>query len=129
MNLIPAKIETIKSHEGIVHIVALFQTHRLSALLLSTNDEYKIDQELKLLFKESEVMLATLESKVSARNSFISKISSIERGEILAQVAFDFDGVSINAIITKDALEDLGCAEGEMFRWFVKSNEVIIQES
>lgn len=129
MNSIKAKISAIKHHEGIMQINATFAEERLSALLLSADESYTIDEDIELLFKETEVMLATLESKVSARNFFVSPIVSIERGEILAQVAFDFHGVEINAIITKDALEDLGCKEGALFCWFVKSNEITLQRS
>lgn len=129
MNSIKAKISAIKHYEGIMQISAAFGEESLSALLLSADGSYMVDEDIELLFKETEVMLATLESKVSARNSFVSKIISIKRGEILAQVAFEFHGVEINAIITKDALEDLDPKVGELFGWFVKSNEIRLQRS
>jgi len=128
MNSIKAKISAIKHYEGIMQIGVVFYSESLSVLLLSADEHYRVDESVELLFKETEVMLASLESKVSARNSFVSPIISLRRGEILAQVAFDFHGTPINAIITKDALDDLGYGVGDVCRWFVKSNEITLQK-
>ncbi|OIP54670.1 MAG: hypothetical protein AUK54_05775 [Helicobacteraceae bacterium CG2_30_36_10] len=94
----------------------------------SESDEYTLGENVNILFKETEVMIATPDSKVSARNSFVCPISDIEMGVLLCNIAFDFDSYIIHAIITKNALLELECEKGESFRWFVKSNEVSIQK-
>jgi len=126
MNQLRGTIKNIKSVEGITHIFIEVGDKILSSLILSSDEEYQKDEKVNLLFKETEVMIATKESIVSARNSFISPITFINMGEILAEVQFDFDGIPITSIITRGALYDLKCNLGNEFRWFIKSNEVTI---
>ncbi|MDD3497861.1 MAG: hypothetical protein PHH92_10805 [Aliarcobacter skirrowii] len=128
MNSLNGIIKHTKTVDGITHIHIEVGNKILSSLILSDDEEYQKEQEVNLLFKETEVMIATKESIVSARNSFVSPITLINIGEILAQVEFDFDGIRIVSIITKGALYDLKCNIGDEFRWFVKSNEVSIQK-
>jgi len=126
MNQLRGTIKNIKSVDGITHIFIEVGDKILSSLILSSDEEYQKDEKVNLLFKETEVMIATKESIVSARNSFISPITFINMGEILAEVQFDFDGIPITSIITRGALYDLKCNVGDEFRWFIKSNEVTI---
>lgn len=126
MNILNARIKRIKSTDGITHIYAQSGTNIFSSLLLSADQEYQEGQNVNLIFKETEVMIATKDSHVSSRNSFVSPIISIERGEILARVEFNLEGTEIVSIITKDALDDIGCKVDEEFMWFIKSNEVSI---
>jgi len=126
MNRVSGVIKEIKKSGEIELVIVDTQDELFSALILSSIDNYKVGHKVSLLFKENEVMIATIESRVSARNSFVSKIIEIEEGEILANVTFDFYGSKISSIITKDALKDLTCNVGEEYRWFVKSNEISI---
>lgn len=128
MNSLNGIIKHTKTVDGIAHIHIEVGNKILSSLILSDDEEYQKEQEVNLLFKETEVMIATKESIVSARNSFVSHITLINIGEILAQVEFDFDGIRIVSIITKGALYELKCNIGDEFRWFVKSNEISIQK-
>jgi len=128
MNSLNGIIKNTKTVDGITHIHIEVENKILSSLILSNEEEYKEEQFVNLFFKETEVMIATKESIVSARNSFVSPITFINIGEILAQVEFDFYGTKIVSIITKGALYDLKCQVGDEFRWFVKSNEISIQK-
>lgn len=126
MNRAEGIIKEIKSVDGITHISIEALQSTFSVLVLDGDAFYQKDDKVELLFKETEVMIATKESHVSARNSFVCPITSIKKGEILAQVDFDFHGVKIVSIITQAALYDLKCDVGDEFRWFVKSNEISI---
>ena len=127
MNRLEGIIKDVKSVDGITQIFINIGDEILSSLILSGNEEYKKGEIVNLLFKETEVMIATKKSKVSARNSFVSKIADIQIGEILCCVEFLFGENKIVSIITKGALEDLKCNIGDEFMWFVKSNEISIQ--
>ncbi len=126
MNRVGGVIKEIKKSGEIEHIIVDTKDALFSVLILSSNESYMVAQRVELLFKESEVMVATIESKVSARNSFVSRVVEIEEGEILANITFDFYGSKISSIITREALKDLSCAVGDDSRWFIKSNEVSI---
>jgi len=72
-------------------------------------------------------MLATTTSKVSTQNAFVSKIKEVEVGELFANVVFDFEAEEISAFITKTSFEELSCSVGATFLWFIKANEITIQ--
>lgn len=80
MNQLAGVIEDMKSAEGITHIFVKVEDKILSSLILSGDEEYKKNQGVNLLFKETEVMIATKNSMVSARNAFISPIKFINVG-------------------------------------------------
>ena len=128
MNSLTGIIKNVKSVDGITHIYIEVSGKIFSSLILSGDEEYQKGEIVHLLFKETEVMVATQESIVSARNAFISPIKFIDMGEILAEIQFDFEGVVITSIVTRGALYDLKCNVGDQFLWFVKSNEISIQK-
>jgi molybdopterin-binding protein len=128
MNKLTGFIQEIKSCDDIVQISIDIKGEIFTSLILSSNEVYKIGQKVNILFKETEVMIASVSSKISARNAFICKITEIKNGEILSSISFDFYGDKIVSIITKNALLDLNCKENEEFMWFVKSNEISIQK-
>ncbi len=130
MNILNGTIKNIVKVDSLVLLEIICGENIFTSLVLESNDsdKYKSDQNINIIFKETEVMIATSDSKVSARNAFISPILDIEMGELLCNVTFGFADHAINAIITKNALLELQCKIGENFKWFVKSNEVIIQK-
>ena len=128
MNKLTGFIKDIKSYDDILEISIDVKGKIFTSLIISSNEIYKLGEKINILFKETEVMIATVFSKVSARNAFICKINDIKNGEILSSISFDFYGNKIVSIITKNALLDLNCKENEEFMWFIKSNEITIQK-
>lgn len=63
---------------------------------------------------------------VSARNKLVGKITAIKRGTILAQVNLDVGEHKITAVITRDALDDLGLKVGDAAVALIKATEVMI---
>ena len=98
-----------------------------SAVMLDFADNLTLGSKCNVIFKESEVMIATLDSRVSARNCFESRIDRIECDEIFARIFLDFDGTQITALITKEASFALNLKVGEIVLWFVKANEVMVE--
>ena len=128
MNKLTGFIKEIKTCDEILQVFIDINGKIFTSLILSSNEKYEINQKVNILFKETEVMIASKDSKISARNAFLSKILSIQNGEILSAVKFDFWGENIDCIVTKNAVLDLGCKINEEFIWFVKSNEISIQK-
>lgn len=128
MNKLTGFIKEIKTCDEILQVFIDINGKIFTSLILSSNEKYEINQKVNILFKETEVMIASKDSKISARNAFLSKILSIQNGEILSAVRFDFLGENIDCIVTKNAVLDLECKINEEFIWFVKSNEISIQK-
>jgi molybdate transport system regulatory protein len=65
--------------------------------------------------------------KLSARNQLKGKIISVEKGVITAKVKVEIKmPVTVTAVITKEAVEDLGLKVGDEVTAIVKSTEIII---
>ncbi len=65
--------------------------------------------------------------KLSARNRFKGKVLSVEKGVITAKVKVEVKvPVTITAVITKEAVEDLDIKVGDEVEAIVKSTEVMI---
>jgi molybdate transport system regulatory protein len=65
--------------------------------------------------------------KLSARNQFKGKVIAVEKGVITAKVKVQVTmPVTITAVITKDAVEDLDIKVGDEVEAIVKSTEVMI---
>ena len=100
---------------------------KFSAVLLDFAENLALGAECNVIFKESEVMIASVNSRVSARNCFESRIDKIECDEIFARIFLDFGGTQITALITKEASLELNLRDGENVLWFVKTNEVMVE--
>ena len=64
--------------------------------------------------------------RISARNQIPARVTSINRGEAIANVELDAGGVRLVASITVEAVEELGLAEGGAVTALVKASDVIL---
>jgi molybdopterin-binding protein len=64
--------------------------------------------------------------KLSARNQISGTVSSIHRGEAIANVAVDVQGQRLVASITVEAVEELGLTEGTKVTAVIKASDVIL---
>jgi molybdopterin-binding protein len=64
--------------------------------------------------------------KLSARNQLTGTVTSITRGEAIANVVLDISGQRLVASITVEAVDDLGLQEGSQVTAIVKASDVII---
>ena len=65
--------------------------------------------------------------KISARNAIKGKVVGIKKGAVAAQVQVDIGGGNvITSMITADAADDLGLAEGGEVTVLIKASEVML---
>jgi len=63
---------------------------------------------------------------VSGRNKLVGKVAAIKRDAIMAQVDINVGSHKITAVITRDALEELGLRVGDTAIALVKATEVMV---
>jgi molybdate transport system regulatory protein len=84
--------------------------------------------EVSALVKATEVALAAggLEglNGLSIRNRIPGTVESVVAGEAMASLRIAVEGGAITAVITREAVEELGLAEGSPVVALVKSTEV-----
>lgn len=64
--------------------------------------------------------------KISARNQIRARVTSITRGEAIANVELDANGTRLVASVTIEAVNELGIAEGSAVTAVVKASDVIL---
>lgn len=64
--------------------------------------------------------------KISGRNKLSGKVSKIERSGPLAQVSLEVGGNEITAVVTSDAVDDLGLSEGDEATALIKATSVML---
>jgi molybdopterin-binding protein len=64
--------------------------------------------------------------KISARNQVPARVTSITRGEAIANVELDANGTRLVASVTVEAVNDLGIAEGSKVTAIVKASDVML---
>ena len=67
--------------------------------------------------------------KISARNQFEGTVENVEKGIVTATVKIKVNGpVTITAIITKEAAEDLKIQRGDRAAAIIKATEVMVSK-
>jgi molybdopterin-binding protein len=64
--------------------------------------------------------------KLSARNKLAGTVTSISKGEAIANVALDVAGQRLVASITVEAVDELGLTEGASVTAIIKASDVIV---
>lgn len=64
--------------------------------------------------------------KLSARNKLGGTVTSITRGDAIANVHLDVAGQSLVASITVEAVDELGLTEGSAVTAVIKASDVMI---
>ncbi len=64
--------------------------------------------------------------KLSARNQLEGTVSSIRKGEAIANVVLDVAGQRLVASITVEAVEELGLSDGSAVTAVIKASDVIL---
>jgi len=91
---------------------------------------YKIKDNVAVLFKETEVGLAkNLSGMISLRNRFKSKIVKIDKGPILAKVTLNYKKNKIESVISTQSAEQMQLREKDEVEWLVKTNEVTLMKN
>lgn len=128
MNILRGTIVSIKKSDNLMLVFVDVNGHLFNSLVIDSHENpLEVSMDVHLIFKETEVTIATADSIVSERNSFLSKITHIQNGNLLANISFDFSSCEIGAVITKGALHGLKCKIGDEFRWIIKASEVTLQ--
>jgi molybdopterin-binding protein len=64
--------------------------------------------------------------KISARNQLAGTVTSINRGEAIANVAIEVAGQRLVASITVEAVNELGLSEGSQVTAVIKASDVML---
>ncbi len=63
---------------------------------------------------------------LSARNQIRGKVTAVQRGQAIANVEVDANGVRLVASITAEAADELGLSEGTEVTAIIKASDLIL---
>jgi molybdate transport system regulatory protein len=128
MNTLTGTITAIQSHDNLSLVKVLSNGASFTSIVLDTpetTDYLSIGNNIQLLFKETEVIIAkNFDINISVQNRIPCSIQSIITGVILSQVNLSFGETMIRSIITTNAVKQLGLKENDTVLALIKTNEV-----
>lgn len=131
MNSLIGKISSIKSHENLSIVKIDIGEYSFTTVVIETAetvDYLKIDSEIKVLFKETEVLLCLKPyPKISLQNRIDCKIQEIAKGKLLSQISMKSSIGEIKSIITTNAVEQLELKVNAEVIAMIKTNEIMLQ--
>jgi len=84
---------------------------------------------VKILFKETEVIIGKdIKHLISLQNQVRGLVKSIERGLLLSNILINTPAGDISAIITTNAVDQLGLEEELTVCAMIKTNEIMLSE-
>ncbi len=128
MNKIKGKILKIEEKKELSLFLLECNGVKVNAFVIGEDeDNFKEGEELFILFKESETILAKeFKGAISVRNRFSCKVKDVKRGEILSEITLSFFEDEIVSIISALSCKEMGIKKGDLVEAFVKTNEITL---
>ena len=131
MNNLKGKITSIKSHENLSIVKIGIGAYSFTTVVIETAetvDYLKIDNEINVLFKETEVLICLKPCpKISLQNRIDCKIHEILKGKLLSQINMKSNIGEIKSIITSNAVDQLKLKVDDEVIAMIKTNEIMLQ--
>ena len=128
MNKLPAVITEVTRNEELCFIEALSGGIPFGVLLFDLKHTLGVGSPVWLLFKESEVAVATsLCGETSFSNVFNGSIGTVKRGTILAQVCLDTPAGDICSLFTVRALMRMKLKPGSAVSIMIKASQIALE--
>jgi molybdopterin-binding protein len=131
MNSLKGNISSIKSHENLSIVKINVGDYSFTTVVIETAqtaDYLKIDSEIRVLFKETEVLICLKPCpKISLQNRIDCNVKEILKGKLLSQINMQSSIGVIKSIITTNAVEQLKLKENDQVIAMIKTNEIMLQ--
>lgn len=131
MNVLSAIIKEIKTHHLMSLVtVKLMDDTIINTVLLETPETLtylKRNNAVKILFKETEVILSKKKTEDSSLHNILTgTIKKVNRGELLARVEMELSIGTINAIITEQSFDRLNMKVGDAIFAGINATEIML---
>ena len=132
MNILKGHIDSIKVNGDLSIVKVRVGSSVFSTILIDTPETAPylfVDNEVKIIFKETEVILGVGDmSGISLRNKMKGKVSHIESDTLLSKVSIDTEMGTITSIITSNAVKQLQIVQDMELSAMVKTNELMLSK-
>ncbi|QBA63619.1 TOBE domain-containing protein [Muriicola soli] len=131
MNRLTGRIKNLVVEGNITLVTLMLKGDlKIKTLVIDTPEtaEYlEVNQEVNVLFNETEVVIA-LESTsgLSLENKISCRVSAIQRGKLLSNIELECPAGTLRALVGTEALADLEIESGQRVQAMIKLNEVML---
>ena len=131
MNVLKGNVAEVRVNGELSIVRVNVKDHLLSCIVIDTPetvDYLKIDSEIRVLFKETEVLICLKPyPKISLQNRIECKIHKISKGKLLSQINMQSSIGDISSIITTNAVDQLKLNVNDEVIAMIKTNEIMLQ--
>lgn len=124
MNILDATIETITPYGELLYVQARAADSAFAILAVAP---LELPKKVRLLFKETDVLLARRDSALLSPNVYVASVRSITKGELFWQVTFDFGGGSLVALVLATNGKAHNLESQTEILWSIKPTEITLQ--
>lgn len=132
MNILKGKIESINVNGGLSIVRVKVGDLSFSSIVIDTPETdpfLKINNDIKIIFKENEVIIGIGAMKgISLRNKIPGTIKSIDSDKLLSKIVVESGVGDITSIITTNAVEQLQIKVGSQVTAMIKTNEIMLSK-
>lgn len=132
MNKLTGIVTQIQKSGAILLVDVDIDGQGFSALLIESASQPEWLQKgnsVDMIFKETEVSLAkNLTGVLSFRNRMKCKVLQVDRGELLCNIALQFQKHTIVSSITTRAVDSMQISIGDEIEALVKANEILLMK-
>ena len=131
MNILPGSIQSIRTHGNLTLVKVQVSGLMFTSIIIETPETAGYLREgtnIKVMFKETEVIIGRNDPEISLQNKIPAKITGIKEGQLLSQLTLQYRDHQICSIITSNAVRQLQLASGDEVVAMVKTNEIMLSE-
>jgi len=128
MNVLLGNITEITTDGSLSLVKLKVQNTVLTSIVIDTpetSDYLKTGNKIKVIFKETEVILAKkISGIISLQNKIDCIVNSFEKGALLCKIVLNFETAKITSVITRNAFDQLDIQENDEITAMIKTNEI-----
>ena len=128
MNTLLGNITEITTEGSLSLVKIKVENTLLTSIVIDTPETahyLKLGNSIKVLFKETEVILAKkITGIISLQNRIDCTVDSFEKGKLLCKITLRFENQTIASVITRTAFDQLEIQEKDEITAMIKTNEI-----
>lgn len=131
MNTLPGTIQSIQTHGNLTLVKVDVSGLMFTSIVIETPDTVSYlrnGAEVKVMFKETEVIIGKNDLDISLQNRIPAKVVQIREGQLLSQLTLKYQNHLIGSIITSNAVKQLQLLTGSHVVAMIKTNEIMLSE-
>jgi molybdopterin-binding protein len=131
LNILPGTIRDLHVHGNLTLVKVAVSDITITSIVIETPDTatyLKVGAPVKVMFKETEVIIGKSGVDISLQNQIPVKLVAIEQGQLLCQLSMQYQEYTLCSIITSNAVNQLQLRPGVEVIAMIKTNEIMLSE-